>query len=74
VRTSYPGGWNITSYNANGTLVASPNLWLQPTQTSGIPNNTATIQAITDGKFFRDGYLEVRAGRLYTKINVSQIP
>ncbi len=74
VRTSYPDGWNITSYNANGALVASPNLWLQPTQTSGIPNNTATIQAITDGKFFRDGYLEVRAGRLYTKINVSQIP
>ncbi|MGL4851242.1 MAG: hypothetical protein ACRC3Z_01125, partial [Phocaeicola sp.] len=72
VQTSYPEGWNITSYNADGTVIVDPNPWLQPTQTSGIANSTSTIQAITDGKNFRNGYLEVRAGRLYTKVNVSQ--
>ena len=31
------------------------------------------IATITNGKGFKDGYLEIRAGRLYTKINIKQI-
>ncbi len=77
VHTNYPGGYKITAYNANGTLPGS-NPWLKPSQNGGATNATLTnpvtneLQAITSGRGFKEGYLEVRAGRLSTKVNVEQ--
>lgn len=73
VRTSYGEGWKVEAYNADGTLVGSLDPWLQSSLSFGVANHTATIQALTNGNGFKDGYLEVCAGRLYAKVNVSQI-
>lgn len=79
VRTNYPSGWKVGAYNADGTTISVSNSWLKPSQNSGAADATLTnpvteeLQAITNGKGFKDGYLEIRAGRLYTKINIKQI-
>ena len=79
VRTNYPSGWKVGAYNADGTTISVSNSWLKPSQNSGAAGATLTnpvteeLQAITNGKGFKDGYLEIRAGRLYTKINIKQI-
>lgn len=79
VRTNYPSGWKVGAYNADGTTITVSNSWLKPSQNSGAAGATLTnpvteeLQAITNGKGFKDGYLEIRAGRLYTKINIKQI-
>ena len=72
VRTSYPGGWNIVAYNSNGAELTASNSWLRTSAAFGAANSTAAVQALTNGIGFRRGYLEVRAGRLYTKVRVTQ--
>lgn len=78
VRTNYPGGYKITANNADGTGMSSVTPWLSPSRTSGAAGATLTnpiteeVQALTNGRGVKDGYLEVHAGRLYTKVNVVQ--
>ncbi|MDY5353632.1 MAG: hypothetical protein SPG69_06305 [Bacteroides pyogenes] len=72
VLTNVTGGFKVASFNDNGTEVPAGG-WLRPSTTGGAANTTTTVQAITDGKDFKNGYLEVRAGRLYAKVNVKQI-
>ncbi|WP_262367887.1 hypothetical protein ACTMKN_08295 [Bacteroides pyogenes] len=72
VLTNVTGGFKVASFNDNGTEVPAGG-WLRPSTTGGAANTTTTVQAITDGKGFKNGYLEVRAGRLYAKVNVKQI-
>lgn len=71
VQTNYSAGWKITAYNDDGTPVSGVDPWLSVTQPSGIANNTAQVYVRNDGGV-KKGYLEVRAGRLYTKVNVKQ--
>ncbi len=71
VLTNVTGGFKVASFNDNGTEVPAGG-WLRPSTTGGAANTTTTVQAITDGKGFKNGYLEVRAGRLYAKVNVKQ--
>lgn len=79
VQTNYPGGWKAKAYNADGTEIPTPNPWLKPGNESGALAASFTnpvteeLQAITNGKGFKDGYLEIRAGRLNSKINVKQL-
>ncbi len=74
VRTNYPKGCYIKAYNANGAEISNvPNPWLKTSLENVNPNTVGNVQALTNGKGFNSGYLEVRAGRLYTKVNVSQI-
>ncbi|MGI6864303.1 hypothetical protein ACMYZ8_12755, partial [Bacteroides sp. KG156] len=79
VRTNYPGGYKVTAYNADGTGLPSADPWLRPSQGSGAAGATLAapvteqVQALTNGRGVKDGYLEVRAGRLHTKVNVEQI-
>ena len=72
VLTNVAGGFRVWPFNNNGTEVPAGG-WLRPSTASGAANANTTVQAITDGKGFEGGYLEVRAGRLYTKVNVDQI-
>ncbi|WP_420186500.1 hypothetical protein M1B74_06800 [Bacteroides pyogenes] len=72
VLTNVTGGFRVWAFNNNGTDVPAGG-WLRPSTASGAANANTTVQAITDGKGFEGGYLEVRAGRLYTKVNVDQI-
>ncbi|MGI6816781.1 hypothetical protein ACMYZ4_12410, partial [Bacteroides sp. KG122] len=78
VRTNYPGGYKVTAYNADGTGLPSADPWLRPSQGSGAAGAapaspvTEQVQALTSGTGKNKGYLEVRAGRLYTKVNVEQ--
>ena len=79
VQTNYPGGWKAKAYNADGTEIPTPNPWLKPGNESGALAASFTnpvteeLQAFTNGKGFKDGYLEIRAGRLNSKINVKQL-
>ncbi|MGR4838261.1 MULTISPECIES: hypothetical protein [unclassified Bacteroides] len=79
VRTNYPGGYRIEARNADGTGLPSTDPWLRPSRGSGAAGATLAspvtepVQAITSGMGKYKGYLEVRAGRLYTKVNVEQI-
>ena len=63
VRTNYPSGWKVGAYNADGTTISVSNSWLKPSQNSGAAGATLTnpvteeLQAITNGKGFKDGYL-----------------
>lgn len=76
VCTNYPGGWKAGAYNTDGTAI---NSWLKPSQNSGATGATLTnpvtegVQAITNGRGFKAGYIEVRAGRLYTRVDVEQV-
>ncbi|ERI81203.1 hypothetical protein HMPREF1981_03330, partial [Bacteroides pyogenes F0041] len=72
VLTNVTGGFSVRAFNDDGMEVPTGG-WLSPSVPSGAANTNATVQAITDGKSFKNGYLEVRAGRLYTKVNVEQI-
>ena len=62
VRTNYPV-WKVGAYNADGTTISVSNSWLKPSQNSGAAGATLTnpvteeLQAITNGKGFKDGYL-----------------
>lgn len=71
VFTNVTGGFSVRAFNDDGTIPTGD--WLQPSVSTSAANMNATVQAITDGKSFKNGYLEVRAGRLYTKVNVEQI-
>lgn len=71
VLTNVAGGFSVRAFNDDGTIPTGD--WLQPSVSTSAANMNATVQAITDGKSFKNGYLEVRAGRLYTKVNVEQI-
>lgn len=71
VQTNYGGGWKITAYNDDGTPVSGVDPWLSVSQSSGIANNIAQVYVRNDGEV-KKGYLEVQAGRLYTKVNVKQ--
>lgn len=71
VQTNYGSGWKITAYNDDGTPVSGVDPWLSVSQSSGIANNSAQVYVRNDGGV-RKGYLEVQAGRLYTKVNVKQ--
>ncbi|MGI6794078.1 hypothetical protein ACMYZ5_07110, partial [Bacteroides sp. KG68] len=79
VRTNYPGGYRIEARNADGTGLPSTDPWLRPSRGSGAAGAapaspvTEQVQAITSGTGKYKGYLEVRAGRLYTKVNVEQV-
>ena len=74
VLTNYPDGWKTGAYNADGTEVTGGlAAWLNASQYQGVKDSPATLQALTNGKGFKSGYLEVRAGRLYTKVKVRQI-
>ena len=72
VLTNVAGGFRVWSFNDNGTYVPVGG-WLRPSTVSGPANANTTVQAITDGVGKYKGYLEVRAGRLYTKVNVEQL-
>ena len=72
VFTNVTSGFSVRAFNEDGTPIPTGG-WLQPSVSTGAANANATVQAITDGKSFKNGYLEVRAGRLYTKVNVEQI-
>ncbi|WP_420186536.1 hypothetical protein M1B74_07135 [Bacteroides pyogenes] len=72
VLTNVAGGFRVQSFNNNGTDVPAGG-WLRPSMVSGAANSNQTVQAITNGVGKKKGYLEVRAGRLYTKVNVEQI-
>ena len=73
IRTDHHQGWRIMPRNMDGTAIPYPNPWLQTSATYGNANVTSDVQALTNGKGFKNGYLEVRAGRLMTKVNVQQI-
>lgn len=72
VMTNVAGGFRVYPYNDGGAPIL-PGGWLQPSVFSGSANANATVQAITNGVGKYKGYLEVRAGQLYTKVNVEQI-
>ncbi|GAE22234.1 hypothetical protein JCM10003_1808 [Bacteroides pyogenes JCM 10003] len=72
VLTNVAGGFRVWPFNNNGTEVPAGG-WLSPSTVSGSANANTTLQAITNGAGRNKGYLEVRAGRLYTKVNVEQI-
>ncbi|ERI88616.1 hypothetical protein HMPREF1981_00396, partial [Bacteroides pyogenes F0041] len=72
VLTNVAGGFGVRSFNSNGTEVPWGG-WLRSSIIGGAANSNTTVQAITNGVGFEGGYLEVRAGRLYTKVNVEQI-
>ncbi|WP_420187336.1 hypothetical protein M1B74_00700 [Bacteroides pyogenes] len=71
ILTNIAGGFKVIAFNSNGIPPSAD--WLQSSVPGGVANSNTTVQAITDGKGERKGYLEVRAGRLYTKVNVDQI-
>ncbi|GAE24060.1 hypothetical protein JCM10003_3940 [Bacteroides pyogenes JCM 10003] len=72
VLTNVAGGFRVWSFDNNGTEVPAGG-WLRSSTAGGAANANTTVQAITNGKGFKNGYLEVRAGRLYTKVNVEQL-
>ncbi|WP_420187233.1 fimbrial protein [Bacteroides pyogenes] len=72
VLTNVMGGFRVRAFNENGTGMPSGG-WLSPSVPSGAANSNITVQAITNGIGKYKGYLEVHAGRLYTKVNVEQL-
>ncbi len=71
VLTNVVGGFRVQNFNSDGTKVPAGG-WLTPSIVGGPANANTTVQAITNGRGIKGGYLEVRAGRLYTKVNVEQ--
>lgn len=69
VYTNYPTGWKMTAYQADGTPL-TPSAWLTPSQTAGAANVKTEVQALTQGKGWKFGYLDVQAGRLQRRIDV----
>lgn len=69
VRTNYPGGWKLTTYQYDGTPLPA-SAWLTPSQTVGAANSTVEVQALTQGKGWKFGYFEVQAGRIQHRIDV----
>ncbi|WP_234181519.1 Mfa1 fimbrilin C-terminal domain-containing protein [Bacteroides pyogenes] len=73
VLTNVAEGFRVWPFNDDGTPISIVGGWLRPSTASGAANANTTVQAITNGVGKYKGYLEVRAGRLYTKVNVEQI-
>lgn len=68
IRTNYPKGWKITLSG-----VPYYNQWLSCSQMNGAANTVANVQILTTGIGFGSADIEVRAGRLATKVEVDQI-
>ncbi|MEY8686080.1 fimbrial protein [Bacteroides sp. AN502(2024)] len=72
VFTNVTSGFQVQAFNENGAEVPTGG-WLKPSVSTGAANSKQTVQAITNGVGKLKGYLEICAGRLYTKVNVEQI-
>ncbi|WP_234181652.1 fimbrial protein [Bacteroides pyogenes] len=72
VLTNVAGGFSVRAFNENGMAVPVGG-WLKPNVNTGAANSKQTVQAITNGLGKLKGYLEICAGRLYTKVNVEQL-
>lgn len=78
VRSNSYNGFIITAHNADGTDVPTANPWLQSSVNQKVWNNSdgsrgsVLVHAITNTSSgpIKRGYLMVRAGRLYIKVNV----